>query len=197
METWSSSTGLRRLIDAVKSADVVENRVELLSEMEELSLTDKSEVTTLVEALTAFWEDFTCLDISQCMLNKAILHVAAKHLDSDISECKDIFLGLGIKAAIWCRKHLKMTLMSMQESPEEEHSSLFYQLLLDLLSYSAASFLALSKNSISSSKEFIHVVENFVLEELSLVKDLLLEIKRLLILHDYQVLLLLYGEVGI
>lgn len=44
-----------------------------------------------------FWEDFTCLDISQCMLNKTILHVAAKNIESDISECLGHFLSLGIK----------------------------------------------------------------------------------------------------
>lgn len=45
----------------------------------------------------AFWEDFTCLDISQCMLNKTILSVAAKYVDSDVSECLVQFLALGTK----------------------------------------------------------------------------------------------------
>lgn len=89
------------------------------------------------------------------MLNKAILHVAAKYLNLDITGCMEEFLGLGIKvcfmfilflifylnvilcpplvmnlifqASSWSRKHLKMTLMSTNESPEEEHTSLFYQ----------------------------------------------------------------------
>lgn len=44
-----------------------------------------------------FWEDFTCLDVSQCMLNKTILQVAAIYLDSGISRCPDKCLALGTK----------------------------------------------------------------------------------------------------
>lgn len=51
---------------------------------------------TLTTSLT-YWEDFTCLDASQCLLNKSILHVAAKHLESDISGCLSQFLSLGTK----------------------------------------------------------------------------------------------------
>lgn len=44
-----------------------------------------------------FWEDFTCLDISQCLLNKSILSVAAKYVDSGLSGCLVQFLVLGTK----------------------------------------------------------------------------------------------------
>jgi hypothetical protein len=53
-------------------------------------------VFTLTASL-AFWEDFTCLDVSQCILNKAILQVAVKYLESDISGCLSQFLSLGSK----------------------------------------------------------------------------------------------------
>ena len=44
-----------------------------------------------------YWEDFTCLDVTQCLLNKTILNVAAKYIDSDISGCLGSFLALGTK----------------------------------------------------------------------------------------------------
>lgn len=105
-----------------------------------------------------FWEDFTCLDVSQCMLNKSILSVAAKYVNSDLSGCLVQFLSLGMKVCLplycsnfaivvqllnlricqgsmWCRKHLKMTCMSKEESQEEEHCSFFYQVdKFDILS---------------------------------------------------------------
>lgn len=51
---------------------------------------------TLTTSLT-FWEDYTCLDATQCMLNKAILDVAAKHVESNISNYQSQFLTLGTK----------------------------------------------------------------------------------------------------
>ncbi|KAL3506326.1 hypothetical protein ACH5RR_031708 [Cinchona calisaya] len=161
MKKSSSSKDLQSLLEAIKSSDVVENRVLLLTELGELDITEKSEVASLIGALTA------------------ILYVAAKYLELDVSECLGEFLRLGIKASVWCGKHLKMTLMSTEESPEEEHSTLFYQLLVNLLSYSAASFSALARYSISSSKEFILTIENFICEQLNLTKDALSEIKRI------------------
>lgn len=53
----------------------------------------------------------------------------------------------------------------------------FFQLLLDVLSYSAASFSALARNSISNSMELMLTTENFIQEQLNLIKDSLSEIK--------------------
>ncbi|KAJ7979694.1 Holliday junction resolvase [Quillaja saponaria] len=89
------------------------------------------------------------------------------------------FLTLGIKASMWCGKHLKMTLMSIQESQEEEHSSLFFQLLLDMLRFAAASFSALAKHPVSDDKVSMDIVENFILELLNLTKISISEIKRI------------------
>lgn len=47
-----------------------------------------------------------------------------------LSECyfvSPLVMNLIFQASSWSRKHLKMTLMSTNESPEEEHTSLFYQ----------------------------------------------------------------------
>ncbi|XP_075113165.1 uncharacterized protein LOC107794318 isoform X1 [Nicotiana tabacum] len=169
-----SGRDVQSLLEAIKSSDVVENRVELLDELGELDLSEKSEVASLMESLQTLWEDFTCLDISQCKLNKTILHVAAKYLLSDVSAYLGQFVSLGAKAAAWCKKHLQMTLMSTQESPEEEHSSLFYQLLLDLLGYCASIFAALTRYPIAVDKGLMSIVENFILEELNLTRDCIL-----------------------
>ncbi|KAM3249519.1 putative protein isoform X1 [Capsicum annuum] len=173
----NSGRDVQSLIEAIKSSGVVENRVELLDELGELDLTEKSQVASLIESLQVLWEDFTCLDISQCKLNKAILQVAAKYLPSDISACLGQFLGLGAKAAVWGKKHLQMTLMSTQDSPEEEHSSLFYQLLLDLLGYSTSIFAALTRYPTAVDKGLMSIIENFILEELNLTKDCILAVK--------------------
>ncbi|KAL0392622.1 UNVERIFIED_CONTAM: hypothetical protein Sradi_2485000 [Sesamum radiatum] len=72
-----------------------------------------------------------------------------------------------------------MTLTSTEDSPEEEHSSFFYQLVLDLLSYSTASYSTLARYPVSTSKELVVSLENFILEQFTLTKDLVSEIKRI------------------
>ncbi|XP_075664305.1 uncharacterized protein LOC142633929 isoform X1 [Castanea sativa] len=136
-------------------------------------------VFTLTASL-AFWEEFTCLDVSQCTLNKAILQVAVKYIETDISGCLLQFLSLGSKASIWCKKHLKMTLMSTEESQEEEHYNIFFQLLLDLLSFSAASFSALARYPVSDDKPLMDIVEKYILEQLDVTKDSVSEVKQII-----------------
>ncbi|KAH9650243.1 Holliday junction resolvase [Citrus sinensis] len=143
---------------------------------------------------------------SECMLNKNILGVAAKYVDSDLSDCLVQYLNLGIKASVWCGKHLKMTRMSQAESQEEEHCSFFFQvvaitmkwssnyclkskiviyevsaytehLLSDFLIFSAASFTALMRYPISENETSMTIVEKFTLEQLSLTKDAISESK--------------------
>ncbi|KAK5803003.1 hypothetical protein PVK06_030640 [Gossypium arboreum] len=185
MENSSSSTELQKLIEAIKISEVVEGRTELIAKLADLHLSEQSDVKSLAESLIVsslllewtFWEDYTCLDASQCLLNKTVLHVATKYLDSDISGCLLQFLLLGSKASIWCGKHLKMTVMSTEESPEEEHCSLFYQLLLDFLSFSASSFSSMARYSVVTDKESMEVVEDFILEQLNLIKGTISEIK--------------------
>ncbi|KAL5542514.1 hypothetical protein UlMin_010224 [Ulmus minor] len=72
-----------------------------------------------------------------------------------------------------------MTLMSMEESQEEEHSKLFFQLLLDLLSFSTASFSALARYPVSVDELSINVIEKFITEQLNLTKDSISEIKKI------------------
>lgn len=176
----SSGNDLQSLLHDIKASDVVESRIKLLSKLRETDLYDKSDFDTLIDFLSTLWEDFTCLDLSQCMLNKAILHVAAKYVETDISLSLGQFLSLCTQGSIWCRKHLTMTLMASEDSQEEEHSGLFFQLLLDLLNFSAASFSAVAKNPVSCDKELVVITERFVLEQLNLAKELISENKKII-----------------
>lgn len=178
MAGQNSPSNLQDIVEAIRSSDVVESRAELITKLGDLDISDKSDLASIAEFLCTFWEDFTCLDVSQCMLNKTILYVAGKYLGLDISGCLDQFLMLGTKASIWCRKHLKMTLMSNGESQEEEHSTLFYQLLLDCFSFSADTFLALTRYPVLDDKDSRGIVENFTLEQLNLTKEAISEAKR-------------------
>ncbi|KAG7028781.1 hypothetical protein SDJN02_09962, partial [Cucurbita argyrosperma subsp. argyrosperma] len=182
MEGSRSNSYLQSIIDAISSSDVVESRIQLLKKLEDLDLSCKSELISLVESLTRliFWEDFTCLDVTQCLLNRTILLVAVKRIEKDKADCLAQFLTLEVKASVWCRKHLKMTLMSIQESQEEEHSNLFFQvLLLDAVKFSAASFSALARYPLSEEKALMNTVENFILEQLNLMNELVSEIQRI------------------
>lgn len=61
-------------------------------------------VCFLVSALTAsltFWENFTCLDVTQCMLNRSIIHVALSYMDFNPSSCLPQFLTLGVKVSLY------------------------------------------------------------------------------------------------
>ncbi|XP_038723925.1 uncharacterized protein LOC120015533 isoform X3 [Tripterygium wilfordii] len=151
---------------------VVESRAQLIAKLGDFDLPEEFGFPSLIEYLTTFWEDFTCLDVSQCMVNKTILSVAAKYVDSDLSACLPQFLALATKASMWCGKHLKMTLMSSEESQEEEHCNLFFQLLLDLLSLAAATIFSLSKYPVQGD-----IVERFILEQINFTKDVISETK--------------------
>ncbi|KAJ0561938.1 hypothetical protein HanHA300_Chr00c0049g0699641 [Helianthus annuus] len=175
-----SDEELRSLLHSIQASDVVESRTQLISQLAELDVTDHNQRLSILQSLTTLWEDFTCLDLSQCMLNKTILQVATTYLESDISICLTQLLALGTKASIWCRKHMKMTLMSTNDSQEEEHYTLFFQVLLDILSHSAAVLSALAKLPVSTGKELVSLIETFVMELLNLTKDSILEVKKIL-----------------
>ncbi|KAJ4968051.1 hypothetical protein NE237_014752 [Protea cynaroides] len=179
MDGERANNDFESLIEAIKASDVVENRIHLVSQLGDLDLYQGTDLSSRADFLATLWEDFTCLDASQCLLNKTILHVAAKYLKLDISACLGQLLALGTKASIWCGKHLKMTLISMEESEEEEHTNIFFQLVLDLLGFSAACFSALTRSPILGEKVVMHIVEKFVSEQLNLTKASISEIKRI------------------
>ncbi|KAJ6346950.1 hypothetical protein OIU76_003609 [Salix suchowensis] len=134
MERKNSNKELQNLLQAIKSSDVVESRIELVNRLRDFDFLEISELASLLEFLTA-------------------------------SE--------------WCGKHLKMTAMSTEESQEEEHSYLFFQLLLDLFSLSAASIVALKRQPVFVDSASAAIIERFILEQLNLIKDVVSEIKRI------------------
>ncbi|XP_023731806.1 uncharacterized protein LOC111879570 [Lactuca sativa] len=179
MKRKPSGNEIQSLLDAIKASDVVESRTQLISELGELDVTDENERVSILECIATFWEDFTCLDVSQCMLNKTILKVATTYLESDTSKCLSQLLALGTKATIWCRKHMKMTLMSTDDSQEEEHYGLFFQVLLDMLCHSAAVLSTLARHPVSTGKDIMAMIQTSILEILNLTKDSILEVKRI------------------
>ncbi|XP_013605045.1 PREDICTED: uncharacterized protein LOC106312179 isoform X1 [Brassica oleracea var. oleracea] len=163
------------ILEEIKSSDLIENRVQLLTQLAQLDTQGDSDVPSFLQSLTALWEDVTCLDVSQCLLNKAILHVASKYLALDRSDCSQYFLAFGIKVSPWCGKHLYMSVMSLEESQEEEHSNIFFQLLLDYLRFSASSFTAIGKICFVSDEAS---AVKFVSEQLNLTKEVILNAKK-------------------
>ncbi|KAL1294880.1 hypothetical protein HN51_055717 [Arachis hypogaea] len=165
------------ILDSIKSSETVEDRIQLFNDLVTLEMNgaSDSECTSLVKCLT----DFTCLDVTQCMLNGSILQVALKHMDICLSGCMPQILSLGAKASVWCGKHLKMSLLSTEESQEEEHSSVFYKLLLEILMFTASTFSALLKFLDFGDKELMIVVETFTIEALNLTKDSISEAKKI------------------
>ncbi|XP_029128453.1 uncharacterized protein LOC109804742 isoform X2 [Cajanus cajan] len=173
MVEGSFNTDIHRIIVAIKSSEVVEERVQLFTDLGRIDLKNVSESdhVSVINCLVTFWENFTCLDVTQCMLNRSIMQVALRYIDFNLSSCLPQILTLGAKACVWCGKHLKMSLLSTEESQEDEHSNVFYQLLLEILRFSASTFSNLLKSSDFRDKESLDIVEIFISEALSLTKD--------------------------
>ncbi|KAI9080635.1 hypothetical protein K1719_037392 [Acacia pycnantha] len=163
----SSNSDLLRILGAIKSSEIVENRVQLFTELGNLDFKDISNFTSLVDSLT-------------CMLNRSIIQVALKYVEFDLHSSNVLkILNIGIKANSWCSKHLKMTLLSDQDSQEEEHASLFYQLLLEAMKFSASTFLAVMKFPVFSDNVLMDAVASFVLEALNLARTSISDVKKL------------------
>ncbi|KAL3724636.1 hypothetical protein ACJRO7_029751 [Eucalyptus globulus] len=175
MELESSRAELLCAVEAIRSADVVETRVQLITRLGELEIRKGSDIAFVVESLA----DYTCLDVTQCILHKAIINVATKFLKPTLCGGLTPFLTLGAQASIWCKKHLQMTTMSMEESQEEEHCKIFYVLLLEVLHFCSASFTALVQNPLLADNTLMNIVECSLLEQLNLTKDLLSDIERI------------------
>ncbi|KAF5191957.1 Holliday junction resolvase [Thalictrum thalictroides] len=152
---------LQRLIHAITTSEVVECRIELINQLGEINLSDKSELASLAKWLA---------------VSKLFSLIAAKYLVKDISGCLERFVILGTKASEWCTQHFSMPLTSTEGS-QEEHSAVFFELLLALLGFSAAVFSVLIKSPAVGQKEFTVTVEEFVLKQLNLAKVAISEIK--------------------
>ncbi|CAO2831934.1 unnamed protein product [Amaranthus hypochondriacus] len=176
----SSGDDFQSLVEAIISSELVEARIQLIAKLGvALPPEENPDLNALLEFLITLWEGFTCLDVSQCLLNKAILEVTAKYLVGDNFKDLDKFLTLGTKASEWCMKHLKMTLMSTDDSQEDEHYSIFFQLLLDCLKFSEACVSLITRNPILGDELLMDALGKFIWELLNLIKDIMSEFKKI------------------
>ncbi|CAJ1976571.1 unnamed protein product [Sphenostylis stenocarpa] len=177
MAEGSSTTDIQRILAAIKSSEIVEDRVQLFNDFGRIELKNVSEsdYASVLNCLV----NFTCLDVTQCMLNRSIIQVALNLIDFNRSSCLPQILTLGVKANVWCGKHLKMSLFSTEESHEDKHSSVFFQLLVEILRFSASTFSTLLKFTDFGDKEFMDNVEIFILEVLNLTKDSISHAKKI------------------
>ncbi|XP_026401038.1 uncharacterized protein LOC113296893 isoform X1 [Papaver somniferum] len=159
------------------SSEVLESRMHLINQLRDSKLSETSELASLFERLTMLWEDSTCLDMPQCILNRSILHVAAKYVEVDVSGCLEQFVSFGIKASGWCGKHLNLILILIEESQEETGSSVYIQLIMDLLSFFVAAFSALTRSPIIERNVLV-LVERYISECLIVTKVSISEFKQ-------------------
>ncbi|KAH7690893.1 Deoxyguanosinetriphosphate triphosphohydrolase C-terminal protein [Dioscorea alata] len=178
MEGESKRSDLRSLVEAIKASDDVETRVSLISQIGDSYQSETSDVVFLVQHLIVLWVEPACLDISQCILNKKILNVVAQCVESVESNCFTQFLILGTKASSGCRKYLQMAVESYGELVEEQHSIIFFQIILDSLNFSSASIAKLTRSPVIGKEVDMHIIEDFILEQLNLTKSSILEIQR-------------------
>ncbi|KAI3897711.1 hypothetical protein MKX03_005543 [Papaver bracteatum] len=164
--------------EAYLTATVLENRIHLINQLGDSKLSETAELASLFEHLTILWEDSTCLDMPQCILNRNILHVAAKYVEVDVSGCLEQFISFGIKASGWCGKHLKLILISIEESQEETGSSVYIQLIMDLLRFFAAAISALTRSPIIERNALV-LVERYISECLVVTTVSISEFKRI------------------
>ncbi|KAL6645517.1 hypothetical protein ACP70R_017125 [Stipagrostis hirtigluma subsp. patula] len=104
-EAVRRSGELESLLEAIKSSEVLENRIALINQLD--------------------GSPQYCADDLSLVLKSLI--VALKCSDIDTAACLDQFLALGAKASSWCGKHLLWSAESIDESEEvqeEEHSRL-------------------------------------------------------------------------
>ncbi|XP_026388081.1 uncharacterized protein LOC113283136 isoform X1 [Papaver somniferum] len=160
------------------SSEVLESRIHMINQLGDSILSETSELASLFERLTILWEDSTGSDMPQCVLNRSILHVAAKYVEVDVSGCLEQFVSFGIKASDWCCKHLKLILISIEESQEETGSSTYIQFIMDLLSFFVAAFSALIRSPIIERNVLV-LVERYVSECLNVAKVSISEFKRI------------------
>ncbi|KAH9324088.1 hypothetical protein KI387_004266, partial [Taxus chinensis] len=118
--------------------------------------------------------------ISQCKCNMSILHVAQQYLES-VDAC-DIFCQyviLATKASKWCGKHFQSLVSTTNDSKEESHSSTFIQLLLASLSFASAISSTLTRCSYLFEDQFLLIVEDFISDQLTLIKVAISDIKKM------------------
>ncbi|KAK8956126.1 hypothetical protein KSP40_PGU017202 [Platanthera guangdongensis] len=154
----------------------LESRISLVNQIGDSYQLETPDASILINLLITLWEESTCTGVSRCMLHSTVLRTATKYLESDIMNYLSLFLILGTKASMWCRNHLQV-ILSLEEFQDEQHRSIFYQLILDSLSFSSAVISSMIKSPPLGEKVDMLIIENFIFEILSLTKSLILEFK--------------------
>lgn len=182
MESSSVEAGgnnaVENFLQAMRTSKVFEDRIELINQLGISSPIIISNLHQVVEGLVAFWEESSCSGVSHCKFNISILHVAQRHLQyTDTCDIFSQYVILSTKASKWCRIHFH-SFFTTKDSNEESHMTTFIQLLLGSLNFASATSLALAKCSYLFKDQFLLVVEDFISEQLNLIKDSISDIKK-------------------
>ncbi|KAF3793508.1 hypothetical protein EJ110_NYTH03676 [Nymphaea thermarum] len=146
MEGETARNDVRALLEEIRGTEAIEARLPLVDQLERTHISNESDLACVAECLI----EPTCLEVPSCKLNRAVMHVACKHLQLGNSlDNLSQFLILATK------------------------------LIVDSLSFSTATCWALAKSPIFVGKVLMLIVENFVSEQLKLLKASICEIKRL------------------
>ncbi|CAL4920728.1 unnamed protein product [Urochloa decumbens] len=171
------SCELESLLEAIKSSEVLENRIALINQLEssfEYSLDDLSRI---LDNLAVSWDDSGCSGVSHCMLHKSILQVALKCSCIDTTDCLGQFLALVAKASSWCGKHLLWSVESMEESEEvqeEEHSKILPEIISMTLNISIELLPSAAK---CITVDMVHTIGDFISELLSMTESSIIDKK--------------------
>uniref|UniRef100_A0A0E0GGN8 Uncharacterized protein n=1 Tax=Oryza nivara TaxID=4536 RepID=A0A0E0GGN8_ORYNI len=146
---------LGSLVEAIKSSEVLENRISLINQLEDPFQLCADDLGLVVESLI----------------------VALKCSELDTTNCLGPFLTLGSKAGSWCVRHLLWSVESIDESEdaqEEEHSRLFPEIIALTLNISSKHLPVASK---CIAEDTVHAVGDFILELLTLTESSILDKK--------------------
>ncbi|KAF4370864.1 hypothetical protein G4B88_012664 [Cannabis sativa] len=187
MDPKKSTNDLKTILDAIKSSDVVESRTQLLYELGELELSEKSDLVSLIECLTL--DILGRLHLSGCNS----VHVKQGHNTCGFKAPGIGYILLSMPVSYPCNEGKHM----VRKAPEDDshvlrgvsrrgaYRTVFsvlvptLSLLVDFLSFSTASYSALARIPISANRTSMDATEKFILEQLNLTKELLSEIKKI------------------
>ncbi|PUZ42877.1 hypothetical protein GQ55_9G617300 [Panicum hallii var. hallii] len=170
---------LESLLEAIKSSEVLENRIALINQLESSFQYSPDDLSLILDSLTVSWDDSECSGVSHCMLHKSILLVALKCSCIDMTDCLRQFLALGAKASSWCRKHILWSVESIEESEEvqeEEHSRILPEIISMTLNISIKLLPSAAK---CITVDMVHTIGDFISELLSLMESSIVDNKKI------------------
>ncbi|CAN6321494.1 unnamed protein product [Urochloa humidicola] len=170
---------LESLLEAIKSSEVLENRIALINQLESSFEYSLDNLSRILDNLAVSWDDSGCSGVSHCMLHKSILQVALKCSCIDITACLGQFLALVAKASSWCGKHLLWSVESMEESEEvqeEEHSSILPEIISMTLNILIKLLPPAAK---CITVDTVHTIGDFISELLSMTESSIMDNKKI------------------